>query len=258
MQAVDHTTNTVEISHVSFSYGEREILHDITFAIHRGDYLGMVGPNGAGKTTLLKIMLGLLTPSSGSVTIFGENVKRFKDWPKIGYVPQKALVFDTHFPATVEEVVLMGRYAKRGLFRRIIAEDRAAGERALRKTEMWAYRERLIGDLSGGQQQRVFIARALVTDPEILFLDEPTTGVDMKSQEEFYTLLRRLNKESHVTLILVSHDVDTVLSEAMHIACIDTTLVCHGSPGDYLKASSAIAVHPIDQARAGHYHRSFL
>lgn len=257
MRAVDHTTNSIEISHVSFSYGESEILRDITFAIHKGDYLGMVGPNGAGKTTLLKIMLGLLAPASGSVALFGTDVRNFKDWPKIGYVAQKAVNFDAHFPATVAEVVLMGRYAKRGLFHRITVEDRMAVNDALKTAEMQQYRDRLIGDLSGGQQQRVFIARALVTQPEIMFLDEPTTGVDAKSQEEFYALLRKLNQESNVTMVLVSHDIDRILREAMHVACIDRALVCHGSPEEYLK-STAQAAGARDEALAGHHHRNFL
>ena len=243
MYPVDHSKNSIEISHVSFSYGETEVLRDISFAIHKGDYLGLVGPNGAGKTTLLRIMLGLLTPKIGGVTLFGTDAWHFKDWHKIGYVPQKAVNFDTHFPATVFEVVLMGRSALRGLLRRFTKEDRMAAETALKTAEMWEYRHRLIGDLSGGEQQRVFIARALVTSPDIIFLDEPTTGVDAASQEEFYALLRKLNRESQATLVLVSHDIERVLREAMHIACIDRTLVCHGSPEEYKKEAVAGLEH---------------
>lgn len=251
MHPVDHNTNSIEIAHVSFSYGESEVLRDITFAIHRGDYLGLVGPNGAGKTTLLKIMLGRLAPSAGQVKIFGTDARDFTEWSKIGYVPQKALDFDTHFPATVAEVALMGRFAKRGLFHRITAEDRMAAARALKTAGMWQYRDRLIGDLSGGQQQRVFIARALAPAPEIIFLDEPTTGVDAESQEEFYALLRKLNRESRVTLVLISHDIDRVLGEAMHIACIDRTLVCHGSPEAYIHENR-------NAVGDGHRHRAFI
>lgn len=243
MPNVDHSANSIEVSHISFSYGDTEVLRDITFAIHRGDYLGIVGPNGAGKTTLLKIMLGRLRPAAGTVKIFGTDVGDFKEWSRIGYVPQKAFYFDRHFPATVAEVVLMGRYAKRGLFRRVTAEDRMAVVAALKTAEMWQYRDILIGDLSGGQQQRVFIARALASAPEIIFLDEPTTGVDAKSEEEFYALLRKLNRESQATLVLVSHDIDRVLGEAMHVACIDRTLVCHGSPEEYIHENTAGAVH---------------
>lgn len=243
MHAVDHDKNSIEISHVSFSYDDTEVLRDITFEIHKGDYLGLVGPNGAGKTTLLKIMLGLLAPKTGRVLLFGRDARQFQDWPKIGYVPQKAVHFDKRFPATVFEVVLMGRAALRGIGRRFTQEDRMMAEDALKTAEMWEYRNRLIGDLSGGEQQRVFIARALVTKPEVIFLDEPTTGVDAVSQEEFYALLRKLNQESQATLVLISHDIERVLREAMHIACIDRTLVCHGSPEDYKKEAAAGLEH---------------
>lgn len=248
---VDHRTNSIEISHISFSYGESEVLHDITFAVHRGDYLGLVGPNGAGKTTLLKIMLGRLQPSAGQVKIFGTAVRDFTQWQKIGYVPQKVRDSDAYFPATAAEVALMGRYATRGLFHRLTAEDRTAAALALKTVGMWQYRDRLIGDLSGGQRQRVFIARALAVAPEIIFLDEPTTGVDRESQEEFYALLRKLNRESQVTLVLVSHDIDRVLGEAMHIACIDRTLVCHGSPEAYIYENK-------NAGGAIHRHRAFV
>ena len=157
---INHAENIIEANHVSFSYGAESVLSDITLAVHRGDYLGMVGPNGAGKTTLLKIMLGILRPSSGSVRLFGKDIGAFRDWEKIGYVPQKALNFDANFPATAREVVLMGRYARRGLLHRITAEDKNAADAALDQVGMERYQDRLIGDLSGGQQQRIFIARA--------------------------------------------------------------------------------------------------
>jgi len=256
MQTVDHTANSIEVSHVSFSYGENEVLRDISFAVHPGDYLGIVGPNGAGKTTLLKIMLGMLAPTAGSVRLFGMDVGQFRDRHRIGYVPQRATHFEERFPATVGEVVLMGRYARRGLLRRITAEDRAAAEQALETVRMRQYRDRLIGDLSGGERQRVFIARALASAPEIIFLDEPTTGVDAKSEDEFYALLRHLNQESRVTLILVSHDIDRVLAEAMHIACIDRTLVCHGSPEDYRQGNGA--ARPGEGSAGPHQHRNFV
>jgi zinc transport system ATP-binding protein len=239
MQKVDHTKNIIEVKNVSFSYGQNEVLKDITLAIHQGDYLGCIGPNGSGKTTLLKIMLGLLSPNRGSVSLFGRDINQFKDWPKIGYVPQKATNFDINFPATAYEVVLMGRYAKRGLFHRIKPDDRAAAQKALEQVEMWAYKDRLIGDLSGGQQQRVFIARALSAQPEIIFLDEPTTGIDEKTKDEFYTLLRKLNQNLSITLVLVSHDIKDVTREVMHIACIDHTLTCHTSPEEFLKDSQS-------------------
>lgn len=227
----------IEVRDLSFSYGREEILNDITIEIARGDYLGIVGPNGAGKTTLLKIMLGLLNPSKGEVVLFGKNIRHFKDWPKIGYVPQKAVHFDVNFPATVQEVVLMGRYSSMGLFHAPSADDFRLVRSALEKVNMWAYKDSLIGDLSGGEQQRVFIARALAAEPEIIFLDEPTTGVDQKTQGEFYSLLKKLNEEMSLTLVLVSHDIQTIAREVKHIACIDRNLVCYGFPQDFLKDS---------------------
>lgn len=237
MQQIDHSKNIIELKNISFSYGRNEVLKDISLDIHRGDYLGVVGSNGAGKTTLLKIMLGLIKSDKGSIRFFGKDINEFKEWSKVGYVPQKAVSFDINFPATVSEVVLMGRFGKRGLFHGMTAEDGKAVREALQRVEMWEHRNRLIGDLSGGEQQRVFIARALCGEPEIIFLDEPTTGIDQQSEDDFYALLRRLNKELGITLVLVTHDISRITVEAMHIACIEKTLVCHTSPEEYLKES---------------------
>jgi len=240
---VDHTDTIVEVKDVSFSYGDHEVLSHINLSIHRGDYLGIVGGNGSGKTTLLKIILGLLKPTSGSITLFGTAAGSFRDWPKIGYVPQKATAFDAGFPATVEEVVLMGRYGKKGLFHHMTEEDRQYARRALEQVGMVPHRSRLIGDLSGGQQQRVFIARALAGEPEIIFLDEPTVGVEKKVKEEFYALLRKLNEKLRLTVVLVTHDIEGVAHEAMHIACIDGTLFFHDSIDQYFKETHKVT-HP--------------
>jgi zinc transport system ATP-binding protein len=250
---VDHTNNLIQIDHVSFRYGENEVLHNINLAIHQGDYLGMVGGNGAGKTTLLKIILGLLEPSEGSVRIFGQDSKKFKHWEKIGYVPQKATYVDANFPVTVREVVAMGRFAQRGLLRFLTKQDQQAIIKALEQVDMTEYQNRLIGNLSGGQQQRVFIARALAGNPEIIFLDEPTTGVDAKSQDAFYALLQKLNQEYKLTLVLVTHDIDRITKEAMHIACIDRELVCHTSTEDFIKQSELVSMQG-QPAKVIHHH----
>jgi zinc transport system ATP-binding protein len=236
---VDHTKNIIEVENVSFSYGREEVLRNITLQIHKGDYIGLIGPNGAGKTTLLKIILGLLPLQAGNIKLFGEDIKNFKDWQKIGYAAQKATNFDVNFPATVKEVVAMGRYKKDSVFRSLNEKDKEAVQESLEKVDMWKLRDRLIGDLSGGQQQRVFIARALVNHPEVIFLDEPTTGVDAKMQDEFYALLQKLNKDLGITLILVSHDIGRITEEVMHIACIDHVLTCHASPQEYLEESQS-------------------
>jgi len=241
--AVDHQKNIIEVRDVSFSYGATEVLKDINLTIHRGDYLAIVGGNGSGKTTLLKIILGLLKPSSGAIKLFGQEIGGFKDWPKVGYVPQKATSFDVNFPATVREVVLMGRYGRRGLFRGMTQEDEQKVAIALKQVEMEEYADRLIGDLSGGQQQRVFIARALAGDPEVVFLDEPTVGVETNIKDEFYHLLRKLNQELHLTVVLVTHDIESMAHEAMHVACIDHTLVFHNSVEGFLKDAHSV-IHP--------------
>jgi zinc transport system ATP-binding protein len=244
---VDHTKNIIEVEDINFSYGKEAVLKNINLQIHKGDYLGIVGPNGAGKTTLIKIMLGLLKPNRGSV-ILSTN--------RIGYVPQKATNFDENFPATVKEVASMGRYSKVGLLKRLNAEDKRIVEKCIEQVGMSDFKDRLIGDLSGGQQQKVFIARALASEPEVIFLDEPTTGVDQKSQEDFYTILKKLNRELDLTLVLVSHDIEKVLNEAMHIACVDHTLVCHSSPNEYLKSISESEILGKDIKILPHHHKN--
>lgn len=243
MHKIDHSKNIIELKNISFSYGQGEVLKDVNLEIHQGDYYGMVGPNGAGKTTLLKIVLGLLAPTQGEVKLFDTPISEFRDWWRIGYVPQKATNFDVNFPATVYEVVLMGRYARRGLFKRLTAEDKEITEKSLEQVGMLEFRDRLIGDLSGGQQQRVFIARALAGRPEVIFLDEPTASVDRHIQKEFYALLKKLNNELGLTLVLITHDIEIISKEAMHIACVDRTLTCHSTPEDFLKESQSTISH---------------
>lgn len=231
--SVDHTKNIIEVKNVSLSYNGAAVLENVSLVVHQGDYLALVGPNGAGKTTLLKIMLGLLPPESGQIKLFGTELKDFRDHFKIGYVPQKAVNFEANFPVTVREVVAMGRYARCGLFRRLQAADQELVKQALEEVGLWEQRDRLIGDLSAGQAQRVFIARALAGQPEVIFLDEPTTGVDQKSQDDFYRLLRELNEHKNLTLVLVSHDLDRMNREVMHIAYLDRrsiTIINPASP----------------------------
>lgn len=243
MQSVNHTENIIEVQNVSFAYNGQDVLTNINLRVHRGDYLALVGGNGSGKTTLIKIIVGLLKPDIGEVKLFGTDIREFKEWSKIGYVPQKATNFDSNFPATVEEVVLMGRYARRGLLRSVNADDRAKAFAALAQVEMGAFKDRLIGDLSGGQQQRVFIARALATEPEILLLDEPTVGVEKDVRDEFYALLKKLNEDMSLTVVLVTHDVESMAHEAMHIACIDQTIFFHDSVDAYFRDSHKL-IHP--------------
>lgn len=237
MHNVDHTKKIIQLINVSFSYGEEDVLRDITVEVHKGDYLGIVGPNGGGKSTLLKLMLGLRTPTKGNVLLYGTPVKKFSHWSKIGYVSQQVTHIDPHFPMTVEEVVTMGRYPTVGLFRFPTKRDTDIVKEALCQVEMLQFRNRLIGDLSGGQQQRVFIARALAGSPQIIVLDEPTVGVDEKTQKEFYRLMQKLNTQLELTLILVTHELAIISREATEIAYINRTLVYHGVPKEFMHST---------------------
>lgn len=215
----------VTVDHVYFQYKDEQILKDVSLTIQKGEFLGIIGPNGSGKTTLLKIILGLLKPASGTISLFGEQLHKFSDWSKVGYVPQKAWLFSIPFPISVWEVVSMG------------TKNQTEIVHALEAVNMLHYKDRLLTELSGGQQQRVFIARALATKPELLILDEPTTGVDVESQAKFYQLLHTINTDLKVTLVLVSHDIDVVAHEVSDIACLNTTMICHGKPKDVLNSN---------------------
>ncbi|MDD4901237.1 MAG: metal ABC transporter ATP-binding protein [Patescibacteria group bacterium] len=255
MRIVDHHKNIIEVKNVSFAYDrQREALKNITLDIHQGDYVGVIGPNGAGKTTLFKIMLGLLKAKTGTVKLFGTAIESFKNWQKIGYVPQETDNFEANFPATVREIVAMGRYRKNNFFNGRRSQDKQAVQRALTQVGLWTEQDRLIGDLSAGQRQRVFIARALVNEPEVIFLDEPTTGVDQETRNNFYSMLKKINEELSITLIIISHDLEQIIKEVMHVVCVDQTLTCHQSTAEYLKASDSTRILGQDVKIITHHH----
>lgn len=214
----------VSIEAVSVHLDERVVLEDVSLEILEGDFLGIIGPNGGGKTTLLKVILGLIKPSQGQVRVFGKKPAAARKW--IGYLPQKSL-FDQNFPITALETVMMGRYGKRGLLMRYTPEDYEAALSALAMVKMSLHANRMIGDLSGGQQQRVFLARALVSMPELLLLDEPSSGIDAAHLEEFYDLLGMLNEK--MTIVMVSHDITAVSKYVKKIGCVNQRLYYHGS-----------------------------
>ena len=202
------------------------VLEDINLELEAADFLGLIGPNGGGKSTLLKVMLGLIKPDRGKIRIFGMTPEAARG--RVGYMPQKT-VFDQSFPVKVLDVVLMGRYTRAGLFHRYGPDDRTAARRALEAVKMGDRAEREIGALSGGEQQRVFVARSLVSDPELLLLDEPTAGVDSAQQTEFYDLLCHLNHELGIAIVLVSHDVTAISKYVSKIACLNQLLYYHDS-----------------------------
>jgi zinc transport system ATP-binding protein len=199
----------ISLQNVVFGYGDEKVLDGVNTEIVKGDFVGLVGHNGSGKSTLLKIILGVLKPQKGTVQLFGTPIDKFTDWDKIGYIPQKAGLAVSHIPITVEEVVQMEK-----------ADEQAIDE-ALASVDMLLFKKKLLRELSGGQQQRVFIARALVKKPQLLILDEPTVGVDIKTQEKFYALMQKLNHTFHLTLLLVSHDLHTISHQVHCVMQLD-------------------------------------
>jgi len=228
----------VVLRRVSFAYDGTPVLVDIDFTIEEGDFLAIIGPNGSGKTTLVKLVLGLLRPTSGQVEIFGRPPSALTDRRKVGYVPQKATHIDPLFPASVEEVVGMTLLSGSRPGGRTGREARARVHHALGEVGMADFAKGPVGRLSGGQQQRVFIARALVTSPRILFLDEPTTGVDAETQDSFYEMLHRLNRSEGLTIVLVTHDIGIVNKHVNRVACLNQRLVYHGDHEGFCRSEA--------------------
>jgi len=216
--------DVVRLENVWVSYNGTPALEDVNLTVGEHDFLGVIGPNGGGKSTLLKVILGLIRPQRGVVTVLGNLPDRSRS--SIGYVPQHS-DYDRDFPVSVMEVVLMGRYGKRGMLKPYDGKDREAAEKALARVGMLSHARAQIGQLSGGQQQRTFIARALVSDPALLLLDEPTASVDTAMQTDFYELLEELKKE--MAIIMVSHDIGAVSVFVDKIACLNVRLYYHGS-----------------------------
>ena len=232
----------VELEGVVFGYGDVRVLDDINLAVEAGDVLGIIGPNGSGKTTLIRIMLGLLSPDRGEVRLFGRPIAAFREWKRLGYVPQRATL-DPSLPVTVEEVVATGLVSTLGLLQRPGRAERTRIQEALAHVGMDRSAAARIGALSIGQQQRVLIARALVSGPELLILDEPTAGVDPEAQSTFYALLHHLNRERGVTLVLVSNDIAVVAKEVTKLACLNRRLVFHGLPSDFLSDAALATLY---------------
>lgn len=214
----------VKLEDVWLYFDNMPVLEGINLSIKDRDFLGIIGPNGGGKTCLLKLILGLLKPSRGEITVFGHTPERSRK--SVGYVPQYSL-FDRDFPINVLDVVLMGRVGQMKRFRRYSEEDKKLAYEALETVEMHDYRDSQIGQLSGGQQQRVFIARALVTEPKMLLLDEPMASVDSHMQTELYELFEKLRQQ--MAIVLVSHDISAVSIYVDKIACLNRRLFYHDS-----------------------------
>jgi ABC-type Mn2+/Zn2+ transport system ATPase subunit len=228
----------IEFENVELGYGRRRILTGIDFDVSRGDFLGIVGPNGAGKTTLLKAILGLLKPLSGRVTVAAGGLR-------IGYVPQRDSV-DTLFPLTVLDIVLMGRYSRLGPVSRPGALDRAAAERAMAHVGITDLAGRPYRNLSGGQKQRALIARALVGEPNLLILDEPTNGMDLASERAIMDLVRHLHDVDRMTVLMVSHLLNTVVNYAQRIAIVGDGSLREGSIAEMVNSRSLSELYQME------------
>ncbi len=207
----------MQVENLQVDLGRGPILQNVYFQVQAGDFLGLVGANGSGKTTLLKTVLGLVRPQQGEVRLFGQDLGRFQEWGRIGYLSQQVSNFNRDFPATVEEIVRahpgLGNWKGGHRARRVEEALEAAGLRDQRR--------HLLGRLSGGQQQRAFLARLLVGKPELLILDEPTNGLDAEGKESFFELLAHLNRSRGVTVLLVTHDLAAVARLAHRVVYLE-------------------------------------
>lgn len=240
----------IQLKNISAGYENDVVIENINCNIYDGDFFGIIGPNGGGKTTLLKIVLGLITPIKGTALVYGQLPKTGRK--NIGYVPQYC-EYDKQYPISVWDVVLMGRRNIRGLNPWYSSEDKKATIEALKKVNMEKYKKRHISELSGGQRQRVFIARALVSNPRTLLLDEPTSSIDKDTQLSFYNLLKGLNKQ--VTIVLVTHDIGVISSYVNRVACLNHFMFTHDEKMITKEMLEATYSCPVDLIAHGLPHR---
>lgn len=243
-----------DVKNLNFSVRGQSILSNISLEIFNGEYIAIIGPNGGGKTTLIRMLLGLEEPTSGTIKLFGKKLSGFNAWHKIGYVPQRASLVDANFPATVLDIVSMGRTAQRTIFSRMSAKDKSAVADAMSKMDILNLKDKMVGTLSGGQRQRVMIARALASEPEILILDEPNTGVDMVSQRNFYELLAKLNKEEKITIVFITHDIGVIADDIGRLVTVNQKAIVCNNPKEVLSCEEMSALYGID-AHLIHNHK---
>jgi zinc transport system ATP-binding protein len=257
----------VEIRDLSLKYPNGvTALQEINLDVNPKDFIALIGPNGAGKSTLLKVILGLIKPTSGTINLhlaneFALNLHPKRSLPQIfapsefngnlkyvGYVPQIAQARDPTLPFSVYETVMLGRTPLKGLFHRIGAIDRQAVNETLKLFGIYELKDRKIGQLSGGQSQRVFLAKAMVAEPNLLLLDEPTSGVDAASKRDFYNILERLNKQTGITIILSSHDIGVITKIANRVLCINKSQFFCGENEDFSAEHEIPKMyeHPVD------------
>ena len=243
-----------EVKNLFFEANGQSILEDITLTVLPGDYCAIIGPNGGGKTTLIRLLLGLEKPTQGRIELFGQKLSRFKRWYKVGYVPQRASQLDQNFPATVLEVVKMGRIAQQSPFSRASQADKEAIKEAMEKMDVVDIQHKLVGELSGGQRQRVMIARALASKPEALILDEPNTGVDVISQKRFYKLLKELNEVEKMTIIFITHDIGVIADDIGRLFTVNQTLLTCNNPKEAISCDDMSELYGIDAHLIHNHH----
>jgi zinc transport system ATP-binding protein len=214
-------------------YREGCVLEDITFSVQTGEYVGIVGPNGSGKSTLVQALLGLVPVSSGSARLFGSACSGFNQWGRVGYLPQSLHLLNPVFPATVAETVSLGLLSLKKFPRRLTRSDRETVDTVLENLSIYDIRSKLIGELSGGQQQRVLLARALVNNPDLLILDEPTAALDPETRERFYHMIADINRSRGVTVLLVTHDTGVIGRHASKMLYLDKRMLFYGSFDDF-------------------------
>lgn len=219
----------IKVEQLTCRHGAVEALSEISFSVSGGDYLGIVGPNGSGKSTLVRALLGLMPTYRGRISLFGQPRDRFSGWERLGYLPQNLGPLNPAFPATVFEVVQLGLLAGKMPPKRLCRHDRKQVQDMLELLDVDHLQQRMIGELSGGQQQRVMLARALVNNPELLIMDEPTAALDPDIRDRFYELVARMNKDKGATVLLVTHDTGTIGQYASRMLYLDKKVLFFGS-----------------------------
>jgi zinc transport system ATP-binding protein len=244
----------VEINDLSVKYSNEVLaLENITLDVNSKDLIALLGPNGAGKSTLLKVILGLVKPTSGTIKLFGSR-DLSKNLKYVGYVPQSAQARDANIPFNVFETVMLGRTMHAGIFHHMGHRDKKRVEEILKLFGLFDLKDRKIGQLSGGQTQRVFLAKAMVAEPKLLLLDEPTSGVDPSSKNEFYRILEQLNKEKGIAVILSSHDISAITKVANRVLCINRSQFFCGLNEEFSATEELPKVydHPVEVLEHDH------
>lgn len=227
----------LSVKNLYCGYGSVEVLSDVSFDVEKGDYIGLAGPNGAGKTTLVKTVLGLSEKFKGIIKLFGEDLRSFDGWGRVGYLSQRVTAFNPLFPAAVKEVVGLGLLSQKEFPKRFDRADDAKIMQSLDLMGISDLHRKPVSDLSGGQQQRVFLARALVSNPELLILDEPGTALDPQSREDFFEFIKKLNRDKGITIILITHDTAQIGQYANKLLYMDKKVVFYGSFSDFCRSA---------------------